>query len=287
MFDFWVRFLCDFLQKAPNRRIAHIKKIKPKIQTQTSNTFPNPGVRFWKGVGRWWGCRVVYGWLLVGSRQGKQGYRTQLLISSLSLPPLHRLFGVLWVPSLKHPKLKKKKKTKYSPPRSKINSGRFAGQLFVWFFRLLLWIRPLLTEPKNRTFWKFHFQSPEIPFLTPSMGPRNGDFNGSMLGVKIRKVWVSIKFLSAKFGLDSRKLLIFWGTGLEGLGSLYRDSLALGPKTPPPNPHQNSLLECLPNCLCHPQERLIILFRSNLCNEGKCAAVELQKLPWQLLPCGA
>ena len=121
-FDFGVRFL----QKAPNRRIAHFLKIKPKIQTQNSYTFPNPRVRFWKGVGRWWGRRAVYGWLLVGSRQGKQGYRPQLLISSLSLPPLHRLFGVLRVPSLKHPKLKKTKKN--CPSRTKILPGRLQAK---------------------------------------------------------------------------------------------------------------------------------------------------------------
>ena len=84
IFQMGVRFLGSiFLQKAPNRRIAHLKKIKPKIQTQNSYPIPNTRVRFWKGVGRWWGRRAVYGWLLVGSRQGKQGYRTQLRISSL------------------------------------------------------------------------------------------------------------------------------------------------------------------------------------------------------------
>ena len=62
-------------------------KIKPKIQTQNSYTFPNPRVRFWKGVGRWWARRAVYGWLLVGSRQGKQGYRTQLFPFIASLAP--------------------------------------------------------------------------------------------------------------------------------------------------------------------------------------------------------
>ena len=94
IFQMGVRFLgsifgCDFLQKAPNRRVAHKKKSNPNSNPKFIH------LRFWKGVGRWWGRRAVYGWLLVGSRQGKQGYRTQLLISSLSLPPLHCLFGVL------------------------------------------------------------------------------------------------------------------------------------------------------------------------------------------------
>ena len=62
----------DLLQKAPNCRIAHFQKYQTKIQTQNSDTFPDPGVRFWKGVGRWWGRRAVYGWLLVGSRRGNK-----------------------------------------------------------------------------------------------------------------------------------------------------------------------------------------------------------------------
>ena len=44
------------------------------------------------------------------NRATQQGCQTQLLIASFSLPPLHCLFGVLWVPSLKHPKLEKTKK---------------------------------------------------------------------------------------------------------------------------------------------------------------------------------
>ena len=100
-------------------RSARLQKIQAKIQTPNSDTFPSKrkygsGRRLNNG-GTPLPHQAIYGRLLVGSRRGKQGCQTPLLISSFSLPPLHHLLGDLRVPSLKHPKLKIQKSQDWSP----------------------------------------------------------------------------------------------------------------------------------------------------------------------------